>query len=59
MTVDNMNLLDIINKQQEQIGELLRYIEPMKSCNCSVGLLQCDSASEVVNSYKRLNQCRL
>jgi hypothetical protein len=59
MTVDNINLLDIINKQQQQIEELLQYIRPMQSCNCSVGLLQCDNVSEVVNSYKRLNQCRL
>merc|ERR1711988_1228901 len=64
MTVDNINLLDIINKQQQQIGvqqqqieSLIRYIQPMKSCNCSVGLLQCDNVSHVVDSYKTLNRC--
>lgn len=59
MTVDNINLLDIINKQQQQIDLLMEYIQPMQSCNCSVGLLQCDNVSHVVDRYKRLNQCGL
>ena len=59
MTVNNTALLDIINNQQRQIDLLLGYIQPMKSCNCSVGLLQCDNVSHVVDSYKILNQCGL
>ncbi len=59
MSVNNTALLDIINNQQRQIDLLLGYIQPMKSCNCSVGLLQCDNVSHVVDSYKILNQCGL